>query len=148
MIVVDASVAVKWALTEPGRDEALHVLKLGHRLVAPDLIYAEVANVFRKRMKRSEMTLEQAEEAFRALSISIQTLVPSNDLAESALRFALQIDHSAYDCFYLAATRPNSYLVTADDVFVRKCKASDALPAHVTALSDVASIPLGQDATH
>ncbi len=107
MIVVDASVAVKWALAEPGREEALRVLEIGHRLVAPDLIYAEVANVFRKRTKQGEMKVDQAEAALGALSLSIQTVVSSRDLAANAFRFAQQLDHSAYDCFYLAAAKPD-----------------------------------------
>lgn len=148
MIVVDASVAVKWALPEPGRDEALKVLTLGHQLSALDLIYAEVANVFRKRMKQGEMTPAQADEAIRTLTETIQTFVPSKILAESALHHAQRLDHSAYDCFYLAATSPTSYLVTADDVFVRKCVGAGTLTGQIVSLSDLASLPLGADAPY
>eukprot|EP01037_Dinobryon_pediforme_P022286 gene22286-23397_t len=148
MIIVDASVAVKWAFPEPGRDDALKVLKLGHLLSAPDLIHAEVANVFRKRMKRGEMTPDQADEAIRVLTASFQTLVPSKTLAANALRYAQQLDHSAYDCFYLAATDPMSYLVTADDVFVRKCVVADVLSGATVMthmISGMHNLPIAQD---
>ena len=42
--VVDASVAIKWTIDEPGSDEAFH-LALTTLLVAPRLILIECANV-------------------------------------------------------------------------------------------------------
>lgn len=44
-LVVDASVAVKWLVDEPGSD-AVHALK-GRDLAAPALLRIEVANVMR-----------------------------------------------------------------------------------------------------
>jgi len=43
MIVVDASVAVKWFFPEAGTAEAQQVLASGDRLAAPALIRVEVA---------------------------------------------------------------------------------------------------------
>ena len=45
MLVVDCSVAVKWFLEEPGDREALALLRAGERLIAPELIIAELINV-------------------------------------------------------------------------------------------------------
>ena len=146
MIVVDASVAVKWAIPEVGRENARRLLSFGHRLAAPDLIYAEVANVFRKRMKLGELTMSQADAAFTALGASIAKIIPSSVLAVQALKYAKQLDHSAYDCFYLAATEPNAFFVTADDVFARKCVGAGVLSGQVISLSEIDMIPIAREA--
>jgi len=41
--VIDASVAIKWVVSEPGTQEALALRQ--HRLIAPDLLIAECANI-------------------------------------------------------------------------------------------------------
>jgi predicted nucleic acid-binding protein len=46
-LVIDASVAIKWVIDEPGTKEALSLLK--HRLYAPDLLVAECGNILWKR---------------------------------------------------------------------------------------------------
>jgi predicted nucleic acid-binding protein len=44
-LVVDASVAFKWFLSdEPHRSQALAVVEAGARLIAPDFLIAEVCN--------------------------------------------------------------------------------------------------------
>lgn len=42
--VVDASVVVKWLVTEEFSDEAARLLNGGSTLVAPELVFAEAAN--------------------------------------------------------------------------------------------------------
>jgi predicted nucleic acid-binding protein len=41
--VIDASVVIKWVVDEPGTAQA-HLLRR-HRLLAPDLLIAECANI-------------------------------------------------------------------------------------------------------
>ncbi len=48
LYVVDASVAVKWVVEEPGTQQAMALLNR-HELAAPDLILAECANISGKR---------------------------------------------------------------------------------------------------
>lgn len=51
----------------------------------------------------------------------VDVLSPLAALAPRALEIARVLDHSAYDCFYLAlAEREHALLVTADDVLVRR----------------------------
>ena len=64
--VVDASVVVKWVVDEQGTQPALALLKK-HDVVAPDLILAECANIFGKKIRRGE--LSRAEARFAALMI-------------------------------------------------------------------------------
>ena len=49
ILAIDASVAVKWFIDEPRRDQARDVLVRDFDLVAPDLILVEVANALRTR---------------------------------------------------------------------------------------------------
>jgi predicted nucleic acid-binding protein len=50
--VIDASVAIKWVVRETGTQEALSLRQ--HRLVAPDLLVAECANILWKKVRRKE----------------------------------------------------------------------------------------------
>jgi predicted nucleic acid-binding protein len=44
-LVIDASIAVKWVVEEEGRSETL-ALRQKAKLIAPDLLVAECANIF------------------------------------------------------------------------------------------------------
>ncbi|MFZ0606363.1 MAG: PIN domain-containing protein [Xanthobacteraceae bacterium] len=133
---MDASVAVKWTVAETGRDQALRVLDRADELVAPDLLVAEAANVLRRKCRLGEISMQQSEEALRAIRTTIPRFVPSLELADDAMALAHQLDHSAYDCFYLACALPAAILVTADDRFAAKCRAN-GFSSFVCSPSDV-----------
>ena len=122
--VVDASVAAKWVIEEPGTPQALALLA-GHNPVAPDLVLAECANILWKKVHRGE--LSAAEARFAALLIEGSNL-QLREVAPfwiSAVELAAEIDHPAYDCFYLAlALRERLQFVTADEKLVRKLRQS------------------------
>lgn len=114
MWVVDASVAVKWLLEEPGTVEAEALLAGGEPLWAPELLLAEIGNVVWKRTRHGEAPAA-LRAAFDLLPGSFRRLVPMAELAAEALDLALRHDHSIYDCFYVAlARRESAPLVTAD----------------------------------
>lgn len=56
--VVDAGVAVKWFIPEIHAQSALNLLVADVVLMAPDLICAEVGNVFWKKHLRDEIAAE------------------------------------------------------------------------------------------
>ena len=90
-------------------------------LVAPDLLVVECANILWKKFQRREMSKEEALLAARLLQGAEIELVPSRSLLEAATRIAIELDHPAYDCLYLAlATERDCRFVTADERFVRK----------------------------
>ena len=123
MSVVDASVAVKWFVTEPYHSEAIALLGSGATLFAPDLILVEVANVLRRKFKRGELTEVHCREAIAILPRYFDRLIPSADLIGSAVEIALKLDHPVYDCLYVAvAAAKNHALVSADQVLVDKCQ--------------------------
>ena len=113
-LVVDASVAVKWVLSEPGSPRALALRDEGG-LIAPSLIAAEVGNALWKAMRRDGFARQDALDAIRAILLAFDALIPIEDLRLRALELSLELDHPIYDCFYLAlAERERAPLVSAD----------------------------------
>ncbi len=112
-LVIDASVAIKWVIDEPGTPEALSLRR--HRLFAPDLLVAECANVLWKKVRRKELTAKEALLAALLLQRADVELMPMRGLLEPATRLAVALGHPAYDCIYLAlAERLSCDLATAD----------------------------------
>ncbi|MBI3683258.1 MAG: type II toxin-antitoxin system VapC family toxin [Acidobacteria bacterium] len=125
MIVVDASVAVKWFFPEEGEQQALGLLDGAQMLVAPDLIRVEVANAIIRKYRLQQLSQADAKETIRlwveALKNGVvQVTATLDDLLEAA-SLSLQLEHSMYDCLYLAvARRTSSKLITADARFAEK----------------------------
>ena len=132
MIVVDASVAVKWLLPEPGDAAAQELLASEERLVAPALIRTEVAAALARRARFREIEPRDAEAAMglwlQTLRDSVISLVADEADLVNALGLAVELSHPFEDCLYLAlAERLGAPLVTADKKFVIKARASRAL---------------------
>jgi predicted nucleic acid-binding protein len=118
--VIDASIAVKWVVEEDGTAEAL-ALRQGSKLIAPQLLVAECANILWKKVQREELLKEEALLAARLLQGAEIELLPMQSLLEAAVRMSIEIDHAAYDCVYLALAIDNKcQFVTADERFLRK----------------------------
>jgi predicted nucleic acid-binding protein len=114
--VVDASVALKWVVDEPGSGAADALLT--ESLIAPDFWLIEAANVLRTKTMRGDLIADQArirlDNLRRAPVVSMSTALILND----ALALAIELEHSVYDCLYLAlALREDAVLVTADRRF-------------------------------
>jgi predicted nucleic acid-binding protein len=123
--VVDASVAAKWLA--PERDSPLAEALLDDDLIVPDLLFAEVGNILWKKQLRGEMDAASTQVGARwLLQVPLQVHDSAGLLAD-ALALALQLQHPAYDCFYLAlALRSEAPLVTADRRLHSRCHAVDA----------------------
>jgi predicted nucleic acid-binding protein len=116
-LVIDASIAIKWVVEEDGTPEAL-VLRQKAKLIAPDLLVAECANIFWKTVQRGELLKAEARLAARLLRSAEIELLPTRSLFETATRTSIEIDHPAYDCLYLVlAVEKKCQFVTA---FLRK----------------------------
>jgi predicted nucleic acid-binding protein len=112
-LVIDASVVIKWVIEEDGTREALSLLR--HRLFAPELLAAECANALWKKTRRSELTPNEAGVAARLLQRADIELAPMRALFAPAAELAIELDHPAYNCIYLALAEALSCdLVTAD----------------------------------
>ena len=127
LAVVDASVALKWFFPEEGSAEARNLAS--QDLHAPDLLLVESANVLWRKVRVGDVTPSFARQACRALSGSPVTLHPTTpELTLHALELAVQLDHSIYDCLYLALALDlgAEALITADDRFLRAAQACSA----------------------
>ena len=111
--IIDASIAVKWVVEEPGTKEALalRVCPLG----APELLVAECTNILWKKVRRHELTGEEAGIAARLIERADIELHPMRPLVAAATEMAIALDHPAYDCLYLALAKARGLrFVTAD----------------------------------
>jgi hypothetical protein len=114
-LIVDASALVA-SLGNPESERLL----IGEELAAPDLLIPETLNAFWK--------LRRAGRSIPALSILVSALdhiriVPSRAHAVRAAELADRLDHSVYDCLYLAlAQAEGDVLLTADTAFERKTR--------------------------
>ena len=125
--VIDASVAIKWVVDEPGTQQALLLRR--HRLVAPDLLVPECANILWKKVRRNELSEAEAVLAARLLQRADIELEPMRRLLEPATKLAIALGHPAYDCTYLALAEALSCaMVTADEQLHRKTVAIGSMP--------------------
>jgi predicted nucleic acid-binding protein len=115
MLVLDASVAVKWFVEEPGTAAAMALLAQDESLIAPDLVIAEIANVTWKHLMRGDLQHAQLAHVPEAVPRMFAELWPTVWLASRAFEIAVELRHPVYDCFYLAlAESEDATLVTAD----------------------------------
>lgn len=113
-LVIDASVAVKWVVTEEGSDDAVR-LRSAFSFVAPELLLPECANILWKKVQLRELEPTEACLAIGLLERSGIDFQSMQGLGETATRLAIELGHPAYDCVYLAlAARRNLHFVTAD----------------------------------
>lgn len=114
-LVVDASVAALAFFRERGFEPAQALFQTERPLHAPDLIFAEFANVVWKRHRRGEISDDDAEQLLADFLRLPLLVTPSRELATPALQLAMRTDRTVYDCLYLAlAVKTGSVLVTAD----------------------------------
>jgi predicted nucleic acid-binding protein len=134
MVIVDASVALKWVLEEPGTDRA-RTLLTQENLGAPDLFWIECANVLWVKARRGQISPVDARAAFEAIAATPITSLSTSTIAGAAQDLAFALDHAAYDCLYLAAAiAERTVLVTADEAFAKAVIAHGVHAASVRVL--------------
>jgi predicted nucleic acid-binding protein len=134
MIVIDASVALKWVFQEAGSREA--VALRSEAMAAPDLLLIETANALWHQVNVGLISLHQAEQRWRAIADAPVDFSRSDVDLPEALRLAGEIDHPVYDCLYLAlARRLRTVLVTADRRLYGRVERHDHLAASVRLLT-------------
>jgi predicted nucleic acid-binding protein len=125
IFVVDASVAIKWVVDEAGTIEAV-ALRQKAKLIAPELLIPECANILWKKVQRKDLSKDVARIAARLLKGAELELLPMRALLEEATLLAIDLGHPAYDCLYLALAIANDCsFVTADERLARKLAQSN-----------------------
>lgn len=122
MIVLDCNAAFAIA-TDREDGKALEALMLeGERIIAPQLLVAELASTARKYVRSNVLSYEQALEAIRDTMRYIDEFVPGEAYYEEVFSEAIRLNHSAYDMFYFVlARRTASTLFTLDKRLQELC---------------------------
>ncbi|MEE3626321.1 type II toxin-antitoxin system VapC family toxin [Nitrospirillum sp. BR 11752] len=116
--VIDASVALQWVVPEATSPVADRLL--GHRLLAPDVLMGDLAQVLGAKVALGDLTAVEAATAAMALQGAEVELMPSRPLLADAVRLAAQLSYPAQDCLYLALAQGMQLVyVTANPALVR-----------------------------
>lgn len=117
MVILDASIILKWFVNEEGSAEALifrdrHV-RGKERIIVPSLLFYEVANVLRYRKELPDKEIINLMEILKDFELSAVHLSFSE--LEEAMLYARIKDISVYDAAYVVLARNLSCdLITAD----------------------------------
>ncbi len=128
MIVVDASLAVKWFLPEPSAEAAAALLLEQDEIAGPDMLAVEVHATLVRGANMVKSNRVEAETAIRRFQAMIEsgevTLIRSlPNQIERAANIAIGLGHPLKDCLYLAlAMELDCELVTCDARFAEKAK--------------------------
>ncbi|OGM19914.1 hypothetical protein A2714_04220 [Candidatus Woesebacteria bacterium RIFCSPHIGHO2_01_FULL_38_9] len=124
MIVIDASIALKWLKEgESYRDEALSLYqrhKTGKELIiAPSLIFIEIANALVTKSATTEETIKKSLSIVFKTNLKIHET--DNENLIQASTFAKKFKTSVYDMLYAVVAKERSaILYTADEKFIEK----------------------------
>ena len=136
MIVLDASVALKWFLTEEDEDIAVQIktnfIEGREEIAVPELLLSEISNVLRYKPSFNKKAVKDAVSTILDMGVTIFT--PNLWLYEQAISIAYDYNLTVYDALYAAlASELECPLITADESL------KDALPARfkVKLLRDV-----------
>lgn len=135
VLVVDASVVLKWFVPEIHSDAARRLLESPDHYLAPDLLFAEVGNTIWKKVRRDELSADDGRRLVADLSSVAVETVPTRELAGDAYALAIATGRTVYDTTYVAlAVRLNTQMITADDRLARALHGHPILGAHVRSL--------------
>ncbi len=135
MIVIDASVAVKWFVPETDSTAARALYT--EELWAPAIWLSEVANALWHHVRVGELSAAQAKMLLPRFRRAPITPVALDVHIERAFSLANEIPHAIYDCLYLAlAIEEGTHLITADARFVRAVRRHRKWTKHVRLLGE------------
>ena len=133
LFVLDASVAVKWFVSEEHSDVAALLLDENFDLAVPRLFFSEFGNILWKKFSRGELSHGEVIDAARGLPSAMLTHMDDERLLDVPIVLACELKHPVYDCLYLAlANSLETAMVTADQKFANKV----ADPARVVLVTD------------
>jgi predicted nucleic acid-binding protein len=137
--VIDASVAAQWYFPERLTAHADALLAGSCELLAPDLLYLEIAGLLTRRVRLGEIDEEGARAVLAALRQVPFEWTPVSTLVPAALSLALSADLRLSDSLYLAlALQADCPLVTADRQLYEAARAG-RLARHLVWLGDLAA---------
>ena len=137
VLVIDSSVAAKWFVAEPFRENALSLLGPATRLHAPDFFLLEMDNIASKWVRRKVLSASDGQSTRAAIRDVPMKLHPTRELIERAFQLTLWTQSSFYDCLYLALSIDlNAPTITADRRFFENI-AAGPMRSHVRWVGDL-----------
>jgi predicted nucleic acid-binding protein len=135
--VVDANVPIKWFVPEALSAEAIRLARGRHRLIAPDLLYAEAGNALWQKVQRGSLKPGEARDILRWIGEAPLEIHALRPLGSLALGLAIDLGCSVYDGCYLGlALGQECPLVTADERLLNR------LPeAYATRVIHLSAVP-------
>lgn len=140
VFVVDASLVVKWFIPEVHSVPARKWLDASHDYIAPELVFPEAGNAIWKKVRRGELTPEDAQRLVNDLSAVGVEAVSMRALVSDAHALAVRTGITVYDATYLTlAVRLETQVITGDDRFARKLAQHPQLAPHVRSVEELVS---------
>jgi predicted nucleic acid-binding protein len=129
VIVVDASLAAKLFLDEPGTEAAIALVTAeSGRITAPDIFAVEVASTLVREANADKSQAEAMHKKLDAFAVLIThgaiclSRMSASDM-HAAANLAINLGHPLKDCIYLAlAMELGCDLVTCDAKFAARAK--------------------------
>jgi predicted nucleic acid-binding protein len=124
VVVLDASVAVRWVVDEAGSNEAAALLERDVAWITPRLVLTEAASALRRKVVDKALAPAAAAQSLdallQAIGDGIIRLVEDERIIAPALLLAVSLHHKVPDCLYLAlAEREGAGIATADERLAR-----------------------------
>lgn len=125
MIVVDASVVFKWIVSEDetstraARQLRQQYLLGKEKIIAPDILLYEIANIFAYKTKLSFEDVAKAWQSFQSLEIPV--VAATEAYIGDCLKFSQRHQISVYDASYVVlAQKRKCRFITADKRLVAR----------------------------
>ncbi|MBI4689402.1 MAG: type II toxin-antitoxin system VapC family toxin [Nitrospirae bacterium] len=130
-IAIDASVAIKWYLTDESNSEIAEAMLMDYkeariRFIVPRLFHYEMMNSIHIAVRTKRIAEGDAKEILADLFLIETTIVDSDELIKAAYLNARKYNISGYDALYLSvANKTSVMLYTADRKFYEAIKGKE-----------------------
>ncbi|MEQ9090918.1 MAG: type II toxin-antitoxin system VapC family toxin [Balneola sp.] len=135
--VIDASVALKWFFPEENSAIARSFLSERNQFVVPDLFWIETSNIISKKVRKSELSIKEAERIIQILENMNFVTISFDQIKAEAFFISTRFSITLYDACYLAvAVNYEGNLFTADIRMSNEIKKT-AYKEFVTSINDL-----------
>lgn len=137
--IIDASVVIKWFIPEVHWQHAVKLQSYADAVFyAPDFLQLECTSILTKKVRRKELSLNDANTIQELLLQMPMQFHPWQALLIDSGQVAHQTYRSVYDCLYLVlAKQLDGNMVTADKKFYDALKDSKEWGQYVLWIEDL-----------
>jgi predicted nucleic acid-binding protein len=113
--VLDTSAAIEVFLNRPQGGGLYECIASASLVVAPELFWPEIANVFWKLLRADQLSREDCERGINTCIDLLDDLIPMSELSQEVFAAAIVYNMTAYDMSYaVTARRYKGRLLTMD----------------------------------